>query len=153
MVANSIPNNRIGFVAIEHERKRIVLAQLHDVMAHLVCDPLTWRRRVVRFPGHVQVVLVEEHPSVGSLAGVGPFLRELLDEPGDRRDRLIDLFVESAVQPDLLGQPCGADRGVALVITSDHFGSYGHRDDLLGGRWCVEVESEPARQDEAAGES
>ena len=101
-------------------------------MTHLVGDPLAGRGRFVRARRHVDVVVIEEDPGVGALAGKGTFLGQLLDETGDGRHGSIHGLVEPAVQLDSLDQACRTNRGITLIVPGDHLGGDGHRRDLLG---------------------
>ena len=120
-------------------------------MSHLVRHPLTRRRRLESACRDIEAVLVEQHPDVGPFASESPFVRDLLDEPGDRLHGLVHGLVEPAIQPNLLRQPGGTNRGPALTVPSDHLWGHGHRQNVLGRGRSAEPESEA--KGEAEGEA
>ena len=103
---------------IEQHAEGIVLAQLAGVAPHLVGDaPVGSGVPAPR--GHVNVVVVKEHPGFGPFCRRPAFVGFLLHEVADRDDRLIDLLVEPAIDADAVGDVHGANRHACAVAGHD----------------------------------
>ena len=104
---------------VDQEAEQVVVQHVERVAAHLGGHPLARRCAVPAAAGHVEVLVVEQHPGVGALGGWRPLVRELLDEAGDRGDQRVDRLVELSVHAEPRGQPDGAD-GRLPALAGDH---------------------------------
>ena len=104
---------------VEDDDVAVVVDDPERVALHLVGDPLRFGDRLVDAGPHVDRLVVEEDPVVGSLRGRGPLVGGLLDEPPERLDAGVDRLVEHAVEPQGFIEPDGADRRPAAGVPID----------------------------------
>ena len=103
---------------IEQHRKGVVLPQLGGVAAHLVGDPAI--RPALPAPrGHVDVIVIEQHPRLGAFGRRLAFVRLLLEEVADRLVRRVDLLVEPPVDADPAGRGDRPDGDAAGAVAGD----------------------------------
>ena len=106
---------------VEHDRDVVVVVQVAGVTPHVAGDP-TVGMGLPQARADVDVLVIEEHPDVGLVAGRATLGRFLLQEAARGGNRLVERLVEPAVEGERRGQARGAQHRMSLRVARDHLG-------------------------------
>jgi len=120
---------------VEQDREVVVVVHVAGVASHVAGHAAIG----MGFPqagADVDVLVVEEHPQLGLVAGWTALGRLLLDEAAGGWHRRVERLVEAAVERHGRSQPRGAEHRVALCVARDRLGRSGR---ILRRRRAVHV--------------